>query len=47
MHRAAHIQEELLPQLYNELATHLTKMGVEPQIYMMYLLNMEVVVNIL
>jgi len=34
VNRAAHIQEELLPQVYNELAKHLTKMGVEPQIYM-------------
>lgn len=35
VHRAANIQEGLLPQLNTRLAEHLTKMGVEPQVYMM------------
>ena len=35
VNRAVHIQDELLPQVYSELSKHLTKMGVEPQVYMM------------
>ena len=36
VNRAVRIQEAHLPRLNKRLSSHLQKMGVEPQIYMMY-----------